>query len=156
MQGAVRKNDGTEERNHEPIMVTTTSEHSSSSDDTKNGKNYSKNNGSTTSKRDPYNVLNQSRNASMVDIQRAYKRGSRALHPDKQQAKAVGVHKRNQEHTDDKDTMVLSDADVREAFVVLKEACEFCRRRNVWQIIWFHHFRRHLHLFLVFSLALSL
>lgn len=122
---AKRQCERTEARNHEAIMVTTTSENASSSDDKNNGKNYSNNNGSTTSKRNPYNVLNQSRNASTVEIQRAYKRGSRALHPDKQQAK---VQKGHQEHTDEKDAMVLSDADVREAFVVLKEACEFCRR----------------------------
>jgi DnaJ-class molecular chaperone len=83
-----------------------------------------------TDKRDPYNILNQSRNASPVEIQRAYKRGSRALHPDKQQAKAVGVQQRNQEHTDEMDTIFLSDVDVQEAFVVLKEACKLSEKKG--------------------------
>jgi len=52
-------------------------------------------------KRDPYSVLNLSKHAADVDIQRAYRRGSRALHPDKQ---------------------ALSDANAGNAFVTLKDS----------------------------------
>lgn len=60
--------------------------------------------GSTSmNRRDPYGVLNLSKHAADVDIQRAYRRGSRALHPDKQ---------------------ALSDANAGNAFVTLKDSCK--------------------------------
>jgi len=114
--------------------TTDDSSSSSSSDDKNEGKNYFNKSFTSKYKRDPYNILNQSRNASTVEIQRAYKRGSRALHPDKQQAKAVGVQQRNQGHTDEMDTIFLSDDDVQEAFIVLKEACKFSERKRGGEI----------------------
>jgi hypothetical protein len=97
----------------------TNKNNNSSSYENNKEKFYSKKN--SNSKRDPYSVLNQSRNASTVDIQRAYKRGSRALHPDKQQA-SLGVQRNRGESNN---AIVLSDIDAREAFVILKDSCEF-------------------------------
>lgn len=104
--------------------MTSSNNNNSSSYENNKEKFYSKNN--VSNKRDPYSVLNQSRNASTVDIQRAYKRGSRALHPDKQQA-SLGVQ-RNHDESDN--IIVLSDIDAREAFVVLKDSCEFCTKKR--------------------------
>jgi hypothetical protein len=61
---------------------------------------------------DPYSLLNLSPDtATDADIQRAYKRGSRALHPDKQAASLL--------RTGD-----ISEQVVQETFVAFKNACE--------------------------------
>jgi len=63
--------------------------------------------------RDPYALLNLSpETATDADIQRAYKRGSRALHPDKQAASLLR-------------TGEISESAAQEAFVAFKEACKF-------------------------------
>jgi len=60
--------------------------------------------------RDPYALLNLSpETATDADIQRAYKRGSRALHPDKQAASLLR-------------TGEISESAAQEAFVAFKEA----------------------------------
>ena len=74
-------------------------------------------NRNVSSRRDPYSVLNLSKNATELDIQRAYKRGSRALHPDKQAAFSSSVA-----------GSAMSEAAVQEAFVTFKDSCESIAR----------------------------
>lgn len=106
----MRSNQGEDEKNGDAKQPSQTPGEDSKETD---GSNYN-NNGLARTRvlRDPYSLLNlSSETATEADIQRAYKRGSRALHPDKQAASLLR-------------TGEISESAAQQAFVAFKDACK--------------------------------